>query len=53
MYCMQDTVTYELIGDPDEVKALEYFFVTPVSGVLHLKKSLMDDEGRDTTYQVS
>ena len=49
---LQDTITYELPEPASENKAVEYFFVTPDTGVLHLKEDLQNDEERDTQYQV-
>ena len=48
----QDTITYELPEPVSENKAVDYFFVTPDTGVLHLKQDLQNDEERDTQYQV-
>ena len=52
MISVQDDVTYELPGHAGEAKALQYFFVTPNTGELYVKRSLTDDSGRDTQYRV-
>ena len=51
--CLQDQITYEIPGNPKEQKAIKYFFVTPDTGVLHLKQSLQNDTSRTTQYTVS
>ncbi len=48
----QDQITFELPEPPSENKAVVYFFVTPDTGVLHLKEDLQNDGERDTQYQV-
>ena len=50
MIVFQDEITYDI---PGNAKASQYFFVTPDSGVVHLKKDLMEDTGRDAQYRVS
>ena len=52
MVSVQDDVTYELPGHAGEAKALQYFFVTPNTGELYVRRSLTDDSGRDTQYRV-
>ena len=43
---------YELGVASRNNKFAEYFFVTPTTGMIHLKKFLTEDEGRDTQYRV-
>ena len=52
-HILQDTITYELPESASENKAVDYFFVTPDTGVVHLKQSLQNDEDRETQYRVS
>jgi protocadherin Fat 4 len=47
----KDTITYELTGNPNEVRGIQYFFVTPDTGALHLKKNLMEDGSNSAQYR--
>ena len=50
----QDTITFEIPPTDEQTQrhAIQYFFVTPDTGQVHLKESLMNDDTRVTQYRV-
>ena len=52
LFFFQDVITYMLSAGENDDRALTYFFVTPDTGVLHVKADLAKDEDKAAQYRV-